>query len=462
MKRAGIIISIPVLLFIFLFFIFTTRNDNTPFYEQAYYAESQQRIDSLKKNVSPVSDQLHAGFAKVNITPRINAPEENHEQGIFQDLPLAGYGDRKGSPAAGVNDSIFVKAVALKTGSQLLVLISADLLIMPPEITAMAADMLTPTGITRDMIVFSATHTHSSLGAWGGGFVGKQFAGAVNQGLKKWLALKITEAVKAAVEDIKPAISASGSFDAGQYTRNRLIGDKGTKNDDFSFIVVEQPGYKKAVIGTFAAHSTTLGADNMKISGDYPGFWAARLEQSAIDYALFMAGSMGSQSPVTMGEGFEKPRYLGEALADSLLKALDKIQMGPMTEFSYVPLRFPLPDYHFRITTNRNLSSYLSRKMMPHPGTAWLQAFRLGSMVWIATPADFSGEYALQVKNMLAAKGFESNVTGFNGTYVGYIIPGRYYYLNKYEPKTMGWFGPGMGDYTVELIRQITEIVTTK
>jgi hypothetical protein len=48
---------------------------------------------------------------------------------------------------------------------------------------------------------------------------------------------------------------------------------------------------------------------------------------------------------------------------------------------------------------------------------------------------DFSGEYALQIKNALAVKGFKPNITSFNGNYVGYIIPGRYYYLNEYESK---------------------------
>jgi hypothetical protein len=83
-------------------------------------------------------------------------------------------------------------------------------------------------------------------------------------------------------------------------------------------------------------------------------------------------------------------------------------------------------------------------------------------MVWITTPADFSGEYALQIKNSLAVKGFNANVSGFNGSYVGYIIPGRYFYLDEYEPKIMGWFGPNMGEYTVHLIRRITDIITQK
>ena len=97
---------------------------------------------------------------------------------------------------------------------------------------------------------------------------------------------------------------------------------------------------------------------------------------------------------------------------------------------------------------------------MPLPQNAYLQAVRIGKMVWISAPCDFSGEYALQIKQALAAKGFNANVTSFNGSYVGYIVPGRYFYLDEYEPKLMGWFGPTMGDYTMDLIHQMTEIVT--
>ena len=116
--------------------------------------------------------------------------------------------------------------------------------------------------------------------------------------------------------------------------------------------------------------------------------------------------------------------------------------------------------YNMRITTKLNLISRLSEKLMPVPQNVYLQTLRIGKLIWITTPCDFSGEYALQIKNTLAAKGFSANITSFNGSYVGYIIPGRYFYLDAYEPKTMGWFGPNMGEYTVELIRHLTDIVT--
>lgn len=98
---------------------------------------------------------------------------------------------------------------------------------------------------------------------------------------------------------------------------------------------------------------------------------------------------------------------------------------------------------------------------MPYTGSGYLQAVRIGNMVWISTPADFSGEYAVQIKNELKVKGFDANITSFNGKYLGYIIPGRYFYLDKYEARVMGWFGPNMGDYSFDLIRRLSEIVTT-
>lgn len=79
--------------------------------------------------------------------------------------------------------------------------------------------------------------------------------------------------------------------------------------------------------------------------------------------------------------------------------------------------------------------------------------------MWFTTPSDFSGEFALQIKDALANKGYHANITSFNGSYVGYIIPGKYFYFDSYEPKTMGWFGPNMGEYTFEMLRHLSNAV---
>jgi hypothetical protein len=458
MKKASIVIGIIITVVISLFFILTKPVDLIPFYETLYYKKSNELIAQLKSTTSAVQDSVFAGFSKVSITPTLNNSTDQSAEGKFKTVPLAGFGARKGKGAVGIHDSIFVKAVALRAGTKKIIFIGADLLIMPPNIIDTVAILLKEKGIAREQVYFSASHTHSSLGAWGPGFLGEQFAGKENHNIQKWMAAQITKAVIDASNNLKPAKIGYGIFKAASWTRNRLIGEAGIKNDDFGYIYLERADGKKAVIGSFSAHATTLGAGNMEISADYPGYWQRKMEAASVNLAVFIGGSVGSQSPAVEGNGFEKPRSIGEALADSLTKYLPRTNLTGSLKLSPVSVKLPLPEFHIRISKNRGLSSFFSDKLMATPQNPYIQAIRIGQMVWISTPCDFSGEYAVQIKNNLAAKGFLANVSSFNGSYLGYIIPGRYFFMDEYEAQTMGWFGPNMGEYTMDVIRRVSDL----
>jgi hypothetical protein len=75
-------------------------------------------------------------------------------------------------------------------------------------------------------------------------------------------------------------------------------------------------------------------------------------------------------------------------------------------------------------------------------------------------PYEFSGEYAINLKNALELKGYHSIYTSFNGQYLGYIVPAKYYYYDTYEARLMGWYGPSMGDYLVESNYRIANNLT--
>ena len=203
-----------------------------------------------------------------------------------------------------------------------------------------------------------------------------------------------------------------------------------------------------------------MGAENMEFSADYPGYWQRKMEKETVDLAIFCGGSVGSQSPTGEGKGFEKPKNIGESLADSLKLYLPTVELKDKMELSAMTLKVDLPPYNMRLTTQRNFTTWLSKKLMPYPENVYLQTIKMGDLIWSTAPCDFSGEFALQLKNSLASKGYNANVTSFNGSYVGYIIPGKYFYFDSYEPKTMGWFGPNMGEYTFELLRHLTDKIT--
>jgi hypothetical protein len=457
-KIVGIVLLSLLVLLLLVFFLGTSRVDTTPYFEEAYYKNTMKRLDSARAAMTETSAPVFAGFSKVSITPRLS-DEVDVATGSFKSVPLAGYGGRAGKSATGIHDSVFVMATALRIGEQTVVLVASDLLIMPPNVVDSVTAMLRSKGISREQVFYSATHTHSSVGAWGPGYVGEIFAGKEDHDIIRWLVQQTAKSIEIAIADLKPAKIATGTFPVAKYTRNRLIGKTGTKNNDFTYIVLEQVEGKKAILGSYSAHATVLSEENFEVSGDYPGYWARKMELS-FDHAMFFAASVGSQGPTGDGTGFERAKNVGEALADSLTARLSGVELKDNINLSYLSLKMDIPTFKIRLTTKRDLVPALSKHLLPFSNNVYLQALKIGDLLWVTTPCDFSGEFALQLKNSLASYGYHANVTSFNGSYVGYIVPGRYFYLDEYEPRIMGWFGPNMGEYTFEMIRHLCRAMT--
>jgi hypothetical protein len=433
--------------------------DYTPYFDDDYYRETRKSTDSLVHAAALQYGPVEIGFGRASITPSVGHLAPDPLRGAFASVPLAGYGNRKGAPLTGVHDSVFVKSVALKVQDMTVFFISADLLIMPPGVTARVTDTLKHTlGIDRRQLFMSATHTHSSIGAWSEGLVGEAFGGEYNPAVVNFLVDRIFAAVEGSMRDLRPGEVGTGSYRAPDYVRNRLVGELGTVDDDFIFLILQQKNGRKAVLGSFAGHATTLGANNMEVSGDYPGYWQRRVEEMGADMAIFYAGSVGSHSVRGgSGEGFARSRSIGFALADSVLKHGADVELKNTIGLSYMTVDMQLPDLHVRITDGLRFNEWIAQRLFPPIGTPTIQAARIGDLIWATTPCDFSGESAVLLKNMVARSGFKGLVTSFNGAYVGYIIPCRYYHLNEYESRIMSWFGPYMGPYTQEILRRMME-----
>ena len=92
----------------------------------------------------------------------------------------------------------------------------------------------------------------------------------------------------------------------------------------------------------------------------------------------------------------------------------------------------------------------------------FLQGPRLGDALWLWTPCDFSGELALGVKAMATEQRLAAVVTSFNGDYVGYVIPTRYYALDGYEPRTMSFFGSQLPECFMAVLRELTAVLADR
>ncbi|MDN5210856.1 neutral/alkaline non-lysosomal ceramidase N-terminal domain-containing protein [Fulvivirgaceae bacterium BMA12] len=460
-KILKILLVVLILVVCFLFWALNTV-DYTPYFKSDYYATTKARLDSIATNPGVSRGQVQLGFGRKSITPTLLEDTYDPAEGKFVALPLSGYGGREGMPATGIHDSLFVKAMAVKVNEKIMVFIGSDLLIMPPEVSKLSITAVEKEiGLTQENIFYSATHTHSSVGAWSAGRVGELFAGEYNPDVVSWLSQQVAKTIIEAVKNLQPGKIGVGNFHARQFVKNRLVGDDGVVNDDFLMIVAEQLSGTRAILGSFDAHATTLGDWNMEFSADYPGYWQRKLETNGFDMAMFFAGSVGSHSYQSQGERFEKSRYIGEALADSTIKYSQEIITKDSITTASLTLKIDYPELQIRVSDGLCLNPVIARSLFPDVGDVYLQTIRLDSLIWTTTPSDFSGETALTYKNVMYKKGFRAMVTSFNGAYTGYIIPCKYYHLNAYESRMMNWFGPGYNPFINYMIGELIEKVSS-
>ncbi len=313
--------------------------DDRPYLRTAYHSNTVGRLNAALTALPAAESKgqpVKAGWARVKLTPTLGAAADSPEKGEFRWVPLAGFGARRGAPAEGVHDDVWVKAMALESGGRRVVFVGIDALIVPREVSdAVAAELRRSPGLRREELYLGATHTHSSLGGWGDGVVAEASAGDFQPGVRVWMTHCLVEAVRGALAAMGPAEVAVGSFRAPGQVRNRLVGEAGRVDDEFSLLAVKKPDGGTAVLGAFAAHATVLGSGNRQFSGDYPGHWAAAVEKATGGMAMFIAGGVGSHSPQAgPGKDFERVEGLGARLAAETVGQVRQMRFQPQLDLA--------------------------------------------------------------------------------------------------------------------------------
>jgi hypothetical protein len=388
------------------------------FKDKAYYKKALAEIERHKKRLSINSEvgQFEAGWSSRSITPPPSTP-------------LAGYGDRKGKPSAGVHDEIFVKTMAVSDGTDIAVIVGADMLIVPENVA--------------DLVRIRVSY---------------------DPNIPEFLARAFTEAIVEAYRSLEPAKVTHGGLQAPEYVRNRTRKDAPVDNE-LSFMLVEQEDGDRCFLVSYSAHPTILGADNMQFTGEYPGFLMRRLMEQTGAEAIYLGGAVGSMSPLPPDREnpFDRCRTMGEALAEKVLEAaIDTKPFNDKVDVASIGFPVQLPPFQLRLSKNWRVSKFLF-PILGIDDDGWMHAVRIGDIVLVGTPADYCGEISIDLKSRTQNRVNHLWVLGFNGDYVGYVSPDRYYYDKDekggygYERGVMSWIGPDQEAFTVSLIMHMID-----
>jgi neutral ceramidase len=197
----------------------------------------------------------------------------------------------------------------------------------------------------------------------------------------------------------------------------------------------------------------------MQLSRDYNGILVDKLErENGLEQAVFMAGcvgSMGPEEPKTLND-WQQAAYLADGLEDKIDDALtvNKPLINKGLRIETIPLSMREPQW--RIAENWCLRHWVWTWLYGDYASE-VKAMRLGDILMVGLPCDFSGELMQPLEDYAKSKGKILIITSFNGGYVGYITKDSHYNLNKYETRVMNWFGPQNGAYFSEIIEKLVD-----
>ena len=253
--------------------------------------------------------ELRVGRAAVPITPSVGSPIGN-SYGI--------------TPATGVHDDLFAKAIVLDVDGAKAAIVACDLISIRREIVAETRRLIAAaTGIRGEQVILSATHCHA------GPQMHPLFLSLVPEPARKLgeiyvreLPGKISEAVRRANSDLQPARAWSASVheDGISFNRRFLMKDgsvqmnprrgspeivrpTGPIDPEVAVVYFDTPdGKPLATHVNFALHVAIVGGS--EVSADYPGVLSKVLAEvkGSEMLTLFTNGMSGNINNVDVNE----------------------------------------------------------------------------------------------------------------------------------------------------------------
>jgi neutral ceramidase len=410
--------------------------DRTSYKQLPFYSEMKARLDSLHSaDVKETSGVFTVGYNVENLVPPFP-------------VATAGYGNRRGQNYTAIHDSIYVRSLVIDNGNQKVAIVSADLLIIPPAVTRALGEKLSTIGYSLKNIYLNATHTHNSIGNWGEGAAGLVY-GSYEDSVVQFIADKIVKSIRAASANGVRSRFSYGTIAVPDAVRNRIDGVNGKVDSLLRVVEILRDDSSRLAMVIFNAHPTCLFSKDLELSRDYPGEVVDKIENNGYAFAMFLSGAVGSH-------GCNPPEYGKPCLtwmADEIVTKFNELRPSMIiskdSTLSFVRLPLALGEPQIKIARDWRLRPWVFKRALGEY-QPFINALRLGEVVFLGTPCDFSGELTAAIDSAASVYHKHAVVTSFNGQYIGYITNDVYYDNPHYETRLMNWYGPGNGRYLSE------------
>lgn len=419
-----------------------------------------------------------AGAAEVDITPPVGTS-------------LAG--SLKPRQSVGIQDPLYVKAIALESGGERLCCVLLDLICLPRAIGDAAAALASKrTGIPASHIVWFASHTHT--GPYTADMLGDSMPD-INRAWLDALPLKFADAVEKAAASMRPARMSrerAYCFNAGYNRRLKFKGDReinrwllhrgedalqslgsaGPIDPEIGILCFDdEQGNPIAILWNHALHANRNFGLNF--SADFPGVVAARIREKfgCGVVTLFMPGACGDINPL---DGLTY-RQVGDTLANAIIARLEKreprggaVELNSAKRDIIVPWRDPADQDDSRVSSSQWDEEYQNMfraeaeymKQCPEKSDRTIiQAWRIGEVAFVGLPGEAFAGLGLEIKGKSPFAW--TYPVELAGDYLGYLVTEQAWTAGGYESLVARLARPSvngvktMTDTAVEMLQQL-------
>lgn len=271
-------------------------------------------------------------------------------------------------PSTHIHDELHARCLVLDDGKTKVALVVCDLLGIHRSLSVAARAMIEKeAGIPAANVMISGTHTHSATSAISGP-VRFYSSDMELTDYQKFVARRIADGVRSAVNNLRPAEIAFGTVDIPEHVHIRrwflkegtmppnpfgkidkvkmnpgagnpnLVEPAGEPDPRVSFIALREPGGRLiSVLSAYSLHYVG-GVGNAHISADYYGYYCEalkRLQKDGSDDPPFVAlmanGTSGDanninfRQPSPRKKPYEQMRYVAEDVAAKVNETLAKV-----------------------------------------------------------------------------------------------------------------------------------------
>lgn len=421
--------SVYPVFFVFIAFLLSVEkvDFDENYISSSYYQNTLEYIS--KTNLSFDSSKINVSWGKESITPT-------------QRVPLAGYGIRPKS--TGLYDSIYVKSILFQLNNSSILLLNYDLLIIHPFLANKIKQAINKKYPDISEIIFTATHTHSSLGGWGSAHIGSRLIIGNDSEIYKMIENKTIKVIRKSLKKRELILSTQfNKINASELVKNRLT-ETDFKDDFIRNLTFSTNHNSHLALITFSAHPTSLSKKDLNISSDYVGISEKIIKNNnEFDFIMFTSGMVGSHSPIVSGSEYKDLIDYSNKISKKVRINSKELNIKKEVFHSIlskkIPIELPLPT--LRITENYRIKNWLFEFIFGK-SKPFLDILCIDNNLIITLPCELSGEFYKELDNYAKRYNLNLILMSFNGEYLGYVVPKAHFLnINHMETREMNWLG---------------------